>query len=121
MLPAELKNLAYGVEQATGCSVGFFAGSLEVVGADGNIHRANGYFDGDNSLLMVRVDSGIYEPWQLLAHEEFHALAERYPELVERIRNRILERYGQRELSNIVLITSSGPVSQLFRPFLARM
>ncbi len=102
MLPENLRNRIHGIEAETGCSLEFFAGPLEVMGVDGYVHKTNGFFDPTGRRICVRVDHEIYEAWQILAHEEFHALAERDPWLVARIRDRIVEQYGRSELREIL-------------------
>ena len=101
MLPKDLSDRIYGAELATGCSVEFFAGPLELVGDDGTVYHADGFVDLDNMKIAVQVD-GDYEPWQVLKHEIFHAYADRDEWLVPRIRGRILEQYGRKELAEIV-------------------
>ncbi|MBR3585086.1 MAG: hypothetical protein IKO00_03590 [Oscillospiraceae bacterium] len=101
MLPDDLRSRIYGAELASGCSIEFFAGPLEFVGDDGTVYHADGYIDLENMRIAVQVD-GDYEPWQILAHEEFHAESERDEWLVARIRDSVLERYGRQELAEIV-------------------
>jgi len=101
LLPNELSDKIYGVEAATGCSLEFFAGPLEFVGDDGTVYYADGFVDLDNMRIGAQVD-GDYEPWQVVEHEVFHPYADRDEWLVPRIRDRILEKYGRRELAEVV-------------------
>ena len=102
MLTPELRDLRNGIRNTTGYNVDFIAGYMEVTGMDGRVRRVGGYCDRAGRRIVIRVDSRRYTAWQIGRHEQFHALAEKDPELVRIIRERILNRYGRDELERIV-------------------
>ena len=101
-LSADLRQLRYGIGNRTGYSVEFISGPMQVMGTDGRTHNVNGFCDPASRRIVVRLDSGHYTAEQIARHEEFHAMADQDPQLVNEIRNRITKRFGRQEMERIV-------------------
>ena len=102
LLTDDLKQLRYGIGTSTGCSVEFVSGPMQVVGRDGRVQNIGGFYDPANRRIVVRADGRRYTAEQIARHEEFHALADLDPHLVDEIRDRITERFGRKEMERIV-------------------
>ena len=102
LLTPELRDLRYGIQVSTGCSVEYIVGAMEVTGSDGRTHKVNGMFDPATSRILIRIDSNLYTPEQIGRHEQFHALAARDTELVDSVRQRIVARFGREDLKRII-------------------
>ncbi len=102
LLTDDLKQLRYGIGNSTGCSVEFVSGPMQVTGRNGRVQNIGGFYDPANRRIVVRADSRRYTAEQIARHEEFHALADQDPHLVDEIRDRITERFGRKEMERIV-------------------
>lgn len=91
MQDAARQNAANGVKTV------FVVGAIKL--SDGGTVR--GVVDGDT--IWIRADHADFSPTELNNHENFHRASIRDPGLISRTLERIVERYGDEDLANMVL------------------
>lgn len=89
-------------QRKAGRQVIFFTGKLEINDGHGGTFPTRGAISADGKRIWIRADHDTLTVEQIAKHEEFHALVIEDPDLMRRVRDRIVAKHNEAELNDMV-------------------
>lgn len=96
----EMRSTAQKVKSATGRKVTYVVGGIQITAGDGSARLVRGVYSGKS--IVIQADNRLVSVEQIADHEIFHDMARQSPGLVNRIRERIVQRYSAEEFRKVV-------------------
>ena len=98
----KMRDAAREVEDELGVKVVYFKGTLIREDASRRMRRTAGFFDAERNEIWATVGSELFEPEQLVYHEEYHAfVAEKRADVMQTV-DKIMEQFDVKELEALV-------------------
>ncbi len=98
----KMRETAERIQNTRGVPVIYVKGDLRVKTDGGSYKSVSAVYSRTDNTIIVRADSNVALPDELAVHEEYHVLAEKNKELVQKTKEAISEEYGAEELEKIV-------------------
>lgn len=95
-----MRSTAERVRQETGLEVTYVIGGIQIAAPDGSVRLVQGVYSQDG--IMIQADNMRLSIDQIADHEIFHDKARQSPGLISQIKDRITERYSQKEFDRVV-------------------